>query len=159
LADPSLKTGSALPSIHESIVIDRPQQTVFDFSSNPSNVIRYSPSIVRYEPVDDGPLELGSRVEGSIKVAGKRIDFVEEIVEFDPPRRFSSRTVESPLPFRVTIWSDPVNEGTLLEWLTEADQFGGFFGKLAEPVVVAMYSRELKADLERLKALIEAETP
>lgn len=148
-----------MPSIHESIVIARPQEIVFEFSSNPENVTRYSPSIVRYEPVDDGPLGESSRVEGSIKVAGKRIDFVEEIVEFDPPRRFSARTIESPIPFRVTIWSDPVNDGTLLEWLTEADQFGGFFGKLAEPVVVGMYRRELKADLDRLKKLIETETP
>lgn len=148
-----------MPSIHESIVIDRPQEAVFEYSSNPKNVPRYSPSIVRYEPVEDGPLGEGSRIEGSIKVAGKRIDFVEEIVEFDPPRRFSARTIESPLPFRVTIWSDPVDEETLLEWLTEADQFGGFFGKLAEPVVVGMYRRELKADLERLKKLIESETP
>lgn len=148
-----------MPSIHESIVIERPQETVFEFSSDPSNVPRYSPSIVRYEPIDDGPLGKGSRVEGSIKVAGKRIDFEEEIVEFDPPRRFSARTIESPIPFRVTIWSDTVNDGTLLEWLTEADQFGGFFGKLAEPVVVGMCRRELKADLERLKHLIETETP
>ena len=148
-----------MPSIHESIVIDCPPGTVFDFLSDPANVPRYSPSIVRYEHLDDGPFGLGSRVDGSIKVAGKRIDFVEEIVEFDPPRRFSARTIESPIPFRVTVWSDPVSGGTLLEWLTEVDQFGGFFGKLAEPAVVGMYRRELKADLERARYLIETEAP
>ena len=92
-----------------------------------------------------------------IKVAGKRLDFLYEIVEFDPPRRFSGRTIDSPIPFRVTIWSEPIKEGTLLEWLTETGMFGGFFGKLAEPVVVGIYSRELKADLERLKTLVETE--
>lgn len=148
-----------MPSFHESIVIGRPQKTVFDFLSDPGNVPRYSPSIVRYEPSDDQPFGLGSRVDGSIKVAGKRIDFVEEIVEFDPPRRFSARTIESPIPFRVTVWSDPVSGGTLLEWLTEVDQFGGFFGKLAEAVVIGMYRRELKADLERVRQLIETEAP
>lgn len=146
-----------MPSIHESIVIDRPQETVFAFSSDPANVPRYSPSIVRYEQLDDVPLGLGSLVEGSIKVAGRRIDFVEEIVEYEPPRRFSARTVESPIPFRVTIWSDSQAGATLLEWLTETDLFGGFFGKLAEPVVVGMYRRELQADLRRLKQLIESE--
>ncbi len=147
-----------MPSIHESIVIDRPQEDVFQFSSDPANVPRYSPSIVRYEQVDEGPLELGSRISGSIKVAGKRLDFLYEIVEFEPPRRFSAKTIESPIPFRVTIWSDPLNGGTLLEWLTETDQFGGFFGKLAEPVVVGIYARELRADLARLKALVETGT-
>jgi hypothetical protein len=147
-----------MPSIHESVVVDRSQETVFRFSSDPAYVPRYSPSIVRYEPVDAGPLGVGSRVQGSIKVAGKRIDFVEEIVEFDAPRRFSARTIESPIPFRVTVWSDPVSGGTLLEWLTETDSFGGFFGKLAERVVVGIYTRELKADLQRLKEIVESET-
>jgi ligand-binding SRPBCC domain-containing protein len=147
-----------MPTIQEGIVIDRPQETVFDYSSDPSNVPRYSPSIVRYEQLDTGPLGLGSRIDGSIKVAGKRLDFVYEIVEFDPPRRFSGKTLESPIPFRITIWSDPFDGGTLLEWLTETDLFGGFFGKLAEPVVVGIYTRQLRADLERLKRMIEAET-
>ena len=88
-----------MPSIHESILIDRPQEIVFDFSSDPRNVPRYSPSIVRYEPTDTGPLGVGSRVNGSIKVAGKRIDYILEITEFEPPRRFASKTIESPIPF------------------------------------------------------------
>ena len=58
----------------------------------------------------------------------------------------------------MNIWNDAQNGGTLLEWLTETDPLGGFFGKLAEPAVVGMYRRELKADLERLKRLIETET-
>ena len=52
-----------MPSIHESIVIDCPQETVFEFSSNPKNVTRYSPSIVKYEQVEAGPLGLGSRID------------------------------------------------------------------------------------------------
>jgi ligand-binding SRPBCC domain-containing protein len=147
-----------MPSIQESIVIDRPRETVFEFLSNPANVSRFSPSIVKYELLSDSPVGLGSRIDGSMRVAGKRLDFVYEIVEFDPPRRFSGRTVKSPIPFRVTVWTDPLHGGALLEWLTEAETLGSFFGKLAERVVVDIYSRELRADLERLKRLIEAET-
>jgi len=48
--------------------------------------------------------------------------------------------------------------GTRLDWLTESDGFGGFFGRLTESVVVSMYARDLRSDLESLKRLIETET-
>lgn len=54
---------------------------------------------------------------------------------------------------------EPTADGTRLDWLTESDGFGGFFGKLTESVVVSLYSRDLRSNLERLKSLMEAETP
>ncbi len=78
-----------MPSIHESIVINRPWTPFWLSRPNRQTFPRYSTSIVKYELLDDGPLGLGSQVQGSIKVAGKRIDFVEEIVS-------STRPVDSP---------------------------------------------------------------
>lgn len=147
-----------MPAVEESIIIERPPETVFRFATDLVNVARYSRAIVENEKLDNAPLEVGTRVRGSARVAGRRIDFTYEVIEFAPPSRHVAKTVESPIPFRVTQHYEATADGTRLDWLTESDGFGGFFGKLTESVVVGLYARDLRSDLERLKRLIESET-
>lgn len=146
-----------MPAVEESIIIERPPETVFRFATDPVNVASYSRTIVEFEKLDNEPLEIGTRVRGSARVAGRRIDFTYEVIEFDPPTRYVTKTVESPIPFRVTQHYEATTSGTLVDWMTESDGFGGFFGKLSEQVVVSLYARDLRSDLERLKLLIESE--
>ncbi|HEX6219962.1 MAG TPA: SRPBCC family protein [Acidimicrobiia bacterium] len=148
-----------MPAVEESIIIKRSPDTVFRFTTDAVNVPRYSSNVVEYAMLEEGPMGVGSRVRGSVKVAGRRIDFTYEVIEFDPPTRYVSKAVESPISFRVTQHYEPTADGTRLDWLTESDGFGGFFGKLTESVVVSLHSRDLRSNLERLKSLMEAETP
>ncbi len=150
--------GVTMPAVEESIIIERSPETVFRFTTDPSNVPRYSRNIVEYEKPEDGPLQVGSTVRGAVRVAGRRIDFVYEVLEFDPPERLVAKTIESPIPFRMTQRYEATGNSTRLDWLTESDGFGGFFGKLTESMVVGMYARDLRSDLENLKQLIETET-
>lgn len=147
-----------MPAVEESIFIQGPAETVFRFTTDPLNVPDFSPNTVEYEKLGDGPMKAGTRVRGRAKVAGRRIEFVSEVVEFDPPVRYVSKTIESPIPFSVTQQYEQTPDGTRLDWLTESDGFGGFFGKLTEPVVVGLYTRDLRSDLANLKRLIESET-
>ncbi|HUG08004.1 MAG TPA: SRPBCC family protein [Acidimicrobiia bacterium] len=147
-----------MPAVEESIIIERSPEAVFRFTTDPRNVPRYSRNIVGYEKLEKGPLQVGARVSGTVRVAGRRIDFVYEVIQFDPPEHFVSKTVESPIPFRVTQHYEPTANGTRLDWLTESDGFGGFFGRLTESVVVSMYAGDLRSDLETLKRLIESDT-
>lgn len=57
-------------------------------------------------------MEVGARVRGTVRVAGRRSDFVYEVVQFDPPERLVDKTVESPIPFRVTQHYEVVVNGT-----------------------------------------------
>ena len=147
-----------MPAVEESIIIDRSPETVFRFTTDPRNVPKYSRNIVEYEKLEERPMEVGARVRGVVRVAGRRIDFVYEVLEFDPPKRLVAKTIESPIPFRTTQRYEATVNGTRLDWLTESDGFGGLFGKLTESVVVNMYARDLRSDLESLKRLIETET-
>ncbi len=147
-----------MPAVEESIIIERSPETVFRFTTHPRNVPRYSRNIVEYEQLGEGPMEVGARVGGTVRVAGRRIDFVYEVLEFDPAERLVAKTVESPIPFRMTQRYEATGNSTRLDWLTESDGFGGFFGKLTESMVVSMYARDLRLDLESLKRLIETET-
>ncbi|MFP3914459.1 MAG: SRPBCC family protein [Actinomycetota bacterium] len=147
-----------MPAVEESIVIERSPETVFRLTTDPVRVPRYSSNVVECRRLTDGPLRVGSRVRGTAKVAGRRIDFVYEVTELDPPKRYVSQTLESPIPFRILQHYEETPGGTRLDWLTESDGFGGFFGKLTETVVVSTYAQELRSNLESLKRRVEEAT-
>lgn len=45
-----------MPAVEESILIDRPSDVVYRFTTDPANVPRYSSNIVEYEKLEDGPI-------------------------------------------------------------------------------------------------------
>lgn len=147
-----------MPEVEESIVIERPLATVFRFATDPANVPLFSSNLVEYGVLGGGALRLGSRVAGAIRVAGQRIAFVYEVTEFGPPNRLVAEAVESPVPFRITQRYEEAGAGTLVDWHTESDGYGGLFGKLTETTVISMYARDMRADLQNLKRLIESES-
>ena len=90
-------------------------------------------------------------------MAGKRIDFTTEVVEFNEGRRLASRSVESPIPFELDVTYEDADGGTRVSWHQESPGFRGFFGKLADPLVNRMYAKDVRSNLEKLKDLLEAE--
>ena len=113
--------------------------------------------LIEFEQVTEGPLGKGTQNRGSVKVAGKRVDFVSEVVEFDEGRRWVSRSTESPIPFELDVAYEDADGGTRISWHQESPGFGGFFGKLTDPVVNRMYAKDVRSNLEKLKELLEAE--
>lgn len=146
-----------MPVVDDSIVINRPRSEVFTFATDPENIPLYSSNLIEFEQVSEGPLGIGTQNRGSVKVAGKRIDFLTEVVEFDDGRRWASRSIESPVPFELDITYEDADGGTRISWHQEMPGFGGFFGKLTDPVVNRMYSKDVHSNLEKLKELLEAE--
>ena len=49
----------------------------------------------------------------------------------------------------------PEGEGCRVTFEQEVDSLGSFFGKLADPIVTKMYSRDVRGNLENLKILLE----
>ena len=70
-----------MPVVDDSISINRPRSEVFVFAIDPENIPLYSSNLIEYEQVTEGPVGKGTRNRGSVKVAGKRIDFTVEVVE------------------------------------------------------------------------------
>lgn len=102
-------------------------------------------------------MQKGTRNEGAIKVAGKRIDFTHEVVEFEEGRHWLARTIDSPFPVDLEVTYEDVESGTKVTWHEEAEGLGSFFGKLADPLVARMRAKDIRSNLEQLKDLLEAE--
>lgn len=146
-----------MPVIDESIVIDRGRSEVFAFATDPDNVPLFNSNMISFEQLTEGPVGKGTRNRGSVRVVGKTIEWVTEVTEFEPDRRYVSRSVESPVGFELDIKYEDANGGTKVTWHQESDTYGGFFGKLADPLVTRMYGKDVRSNLEKLKELIEAQ--
>jgi hypothetical protein len=53
-------------------------------------------------------------------------------------------------------WQKPVSNETG-QLHQEVAPFGGFFGKLADPLIIRMCSRDIKGNLETLRDVLESD--
>lgn len=146
-----------MPVVDDSIIIDRPREQVWEFATDPENILLTNSNLLEFEQTTDGPMGKGSRFRGVVKVAGKRLEWKTEITGFEPGRRIVYRTVESAIPFSLDITYEDADGGTKIVWHQEADSYGGFFGKLTDPLVTRMYAKDVRSNLETTKELLEAE--
>jgi len=142
-------------TVEESIVIDRPRSEVFDFFSDPANVPVYSSNVVEYEVISGGPREVGRKARLSVRVVGVHLDFTDELVELVENERGKLVSKEGKIPYSITLTYADEGSGTRVTWLQESETLGGVF-KLADGLVMKMYSRDVRANLEKAKTLLEA---
>lgn len=142
-----------MPHIEESVYIDRPASEVFQFGTDPDNQTLINTNMASYEL--DGPMEKGARPQGVTRVAGKKIKWSSEVTEFDQGKRVGIRSIDAPMDFQITWIYEPEGEGTRVTFIQEVGSLGGFFGRLSDPLVVKMYSRDVRSNLDKLKMLLE----
>ncbi|WP_175637338.1 SRPBCC family protein [Sinomonas mesophila] len=140
-----------MPEIEESVSISRPPQEVFDVVSNPENIPMFDSSVIHTELIGGGPVGVGTRFRGTSKVLGRSFDWTAEIVEHDPPRRSTSKSVEGKLDFTVSMTCEAEDGGTrLTQRIEAASGLGGIFGRIGDPLVEKVQARTVRANLESL---------
>ncbi len=83
-----------------SIVINRPPAAIFEYITNPENVPVYMPEMTRWELATPPPLGLGSELIAQTSATGKLFTGTEKVVEFVPPRVFSTALTSGRRPNR-----------------------------------------------------------
>jgi carbon monoxide dehydrogenase subunit G len=142
-------------TVDESIVIDKPREEVFAFFSDPDNVAVYSSNIVDYEVVSGGANEVGRKAKFAVKVVGVRLDYTDELVERVENERAKLVSRDGRIPYSITLTFADDGSGTKVTWLQESETLGGVF-KFADGLVMKMYSKDVRSNLEKAKALLEA---
>jgi hypothetical protein len=97
---------------------------------------------------------LGTRVERIAGFLGRRIEYVNEIEEYDPPRRLAMRSVKAPFPMTVVYEFEEVGDGATLARIRAGGDTRGFYS-VAGPLLNQMVKRGISRDLEALKELME----
>ena len=144
-----------MPIVEESVVINKPRNEVFDFMTVTENVPLWSSNVVEFERLSGEEQTVGGVARGAVKVAGRCLDFTQTILEVEPGTRMRSESTDAKIPFRMELRFADAEAGTKVTMWQETDPFGGFFGKLGEPVVVKLYARDVRGNLEKAKLLLE----
>lgn len=105
------------------------------------------------ELLTDPPLRVGSRVRRVAGFLGKRIEYVNEVVELEPGRRLVMRSVQAPFPMTVVYELEDAGAGTLMRIRADGDASG--FYRLAGPLLARAVRRSIAGDLERLRETLE----
>jgi carbon monoxide dehydrogenase subunit G len=141
-------------TVEESIVVDKPRTEVAAFFSDPDNVAVYSSNLINYDVVSGGPQEIGRQAKFSVKVVGVRLDYTDELVEYVENERFKTTSRDGRIPYSITLTFADEGSGTKVTWLQEVESLGGVF-KFGDSLVIKVYTRDVRSNLEKAKALLE----
>jgi carbon monoxide dehydrogenase subunit G len=135
--------------VRAEVVVDihRSPEDVFAYLTDVSNLPSWQSGVHSAERV-------GDRIHESRTMLGRRMDNELEIVDEEPPRLFTLRSLNSPIPFSVRHELEPSGGGTRLTVIGEGDTglMPGFAGKL----MARRAEGQFRKDFERLKQLLES---
>jgi uncharacterized protein YndB with AHSA1/START domain len=141
-------------AIEESVVIDKPRQEVFDFFADPDKITLYSSNVSVYEVTSGGPKDVGRKARAVVRVAGMKLESTDELVAIEEGRMVKVESRDAKVPYTLTFTFADEGEGTRVTWLQESESLKGVF-KLADSIVLRLYSRDVRGNLENAKILME----
>ncbi len=140
-------------SFSKSIHIDRPQQEIFDYLTDPSNDAKWRSSAVSSEWVSEDPPGVGSKLKSVDRMLGREMESTIEITAWDPPKKFGQKALGGPVPFEFTVRLAPHGDGTHVTIDGQAE-IGGFF-KIAEGLAGKQFENQVENDIASLKRALE----
>ncbi len=135
-------------------VIDRAREDVARYAMEPDNDPTWIGGIVEAKRLSEGPIGEGTRVARVAKFLGKRIEYVNEVVEYDAQGLLVMRSVSGPFPMQIRYEFEERAGGTLARIRVQGE--GKRFFRMWEPLLRRMVKRNVSKDLKRLKRLMEA---
>jgi carbon monoxide dehydrogenase subunit G len=135
-------------------MINRPVKEVFDFMTDPANNAKWQSGTESAKLISEGPLGVGSSVRTVGKLMGREFASDNEITQWDPPNVWGIKSSSGPIKFEGMNKFESKDGGTLITQSFQGE-VGGFL-KLAEGMAVKQIQKQVEADGQRLKKLLES---
>jgi uncharacterized membrane protein len=142
-------------TIENNIEIRRPVEAVFAFVSDFRNSPQWQEAIKEAHVTPDGPPTVGTQVRQVVSFLGVKMEPTAEITALEPNRSLSIKGSSGPAELVGTLRFEAAGEGTRLGVTSQVEP-GGLF-KMAGPLFASQFKKQQEADLQRLKALLEAQ--
>lgn len=139
-----------------SVDIERPVEEVFARMTDLPRMPEWNHMVEEVVP-SETHLRVGSTARVKMRILGRRIEATYEVIELEPNRRFVGRT-GAPISVTDTWAFEPLDEHRARLTYGSVGETRGFF-KLADPIVGRIAKKQLTAQLETFKELLEARVP
>jgi carbon monoxide dehydrogenase subunit G len=140
-----------------TIDVAKPPADVFPWLLDADKVPRWMTGLEVYEPLEPGPLRVGSRIRQELSVSGQHLRFELQVAELDPPRRAVLRFEGSGFKATNQYSAGEAGSGASVTWVISGNPTS-FKARLIAPLVEAKLQAKLDTDLARLRALLAGET-
>jgi uncharacterized membrane protein len=135
-------------------IVERPRPEVARYAMDWRNDREWIGALSDVRLVTGEPFGVGSQVARVASFLGKRIEYVNEVVELEPGARLAMRSVKAPFPMTVVYEFEDAAEGTRMRIRAQGDPSG--FYRVAGPMLARAVRRGIERDLRRLKQVLEA---
>ena len=139
-----------------TVTVAKSPAEVFPWLLDADKVPRWMTGLKVYEPIEPGPLHVGSRIRQELEVSGHRLSFDLEISRLEPPRAAELRFEGSGFRAANEYALSEASAGSTVTWVISGETTS-FSAKLLAPMVQARLQEKLETDLARLRALLEGE--
>jgi carbon monoxide dehydrogenase subunit G len=139
-----------------TVTVAKSPAEVFPWLIEADKVPRWMTGLQVYEPLDPGPLRVGSRIRQELLVSGHELRFELEVARLEPPRaavlRFKGSGFKAANEYEVS----EAEDGARVTWVISGETTS-FKARLVAPMVQAKLQEKLDADLARLRTLLAGE--
>ena len=135
-------------------LIHRSRDEVTSYAMNPDNDAEGISGIVAAKMLTEPPMGTGTQVSRVAKFLGKRIEYVLEVVEYDPGSLMQMKSIKGPFPMEVSYQFQETGDGTLARIHVKGEA-SGFF-KIAGPIMARSVKKSVSNDLKALKQIMES---
>jgi carbon monoxide dehydrogenase subunit G len=140
-----------------TVTVAKPPAEVFPWLLDADKVSRWTTGLEVYEPLEPGPLRVGSRIRQELSVSGQQLRFELLVAELDAPRRAVMRFEGSGFKAANEYTVSEARGGAVVTWVISGTTTS-FKARLIAPMVQAKLQEKLEVDLARLRALLAEET-
>jgi uncharacterized membrane protein len=133
--------------------IDAPRDRVASYVVDNRNDPAWIGGISQSELLGNPPIGVGSHVRRVASFMGRRIEYVNEVTRLDPGSVLEMRSVKSPFPMEITYAFEDAAGGTQTSVRVQGDPSALY--RLAGPLLSRKVKKNVQADLERLKDIVE----
>ena len=140
-----------------SVFINRSQQDVFDFLSNPAIKHQWMPMLESAAWTSSGEPGIGSTVRAIMKMAGKETEMQLEITQWDMPNRYGYKMLNVQFPMKAMAHSfrlEPEDGGTRVSQVGEFEMVITL--RFAAGLMSKFATKLNGSELKTLKQLLEA---
>jgi len=140
----------------QSVVINLPAEEIFAYLSDFENQVDWSAATIAVRKTSPGEIRVGATVRSTIQFLGRWMDITFEIVEYEPDRCLTIKSLSGITPCLFSYQFEPTEDGaTNVSLETVIHLTGGTLG-LTESVTTNVVRRQLLHDLLTLKDILEA---
>ncbi len=136
------------------IEIGRPREEVAAYACDPDTATAWYRNIEAVEWRSPRPVEVGSRIAFVARFLGRRLAYTYEVRELVAGERFVMSTAEGPFPMETAYTFEDAAGGSTRMTLRNRGEPSGF-ARVSAPMMARAMGRANRADLRRLKELLE----